>query len=123
MVKTIIIVGFLALAVSFNANAHESDRIDQLENEIQEIKLRLSELESFLSNSSKTEDLVKSGEGWKSVSSWRKLTTDMSYSDVKNILGEPYQVNGGSIAEWYYQNGGEVFFMRGKLFKWTEPWK
>ncbi len=123
MFKSIAFIGFLTLVVTFNVNAHESDRIDQMEKEMQEIKLRLSELESFLSSSSKTENLVKPGEGWKSVSSWRKLTTYMSYSDVKNILGEPHRVDGGDFATWYYQNGGEVDFMLGKVSKWNEPRK
>lgn len=121
MVKTITFIGFLLLAVTFNANAHDSDQIDQLEKEIQEIKLRLSKLESLLSNPSKAEELVTSSEGWKSVMNWRKLTTDMSTSDVQKILGAPYRVDGGSLTRWYYQNGGIVTFFEGKVDHWTEP--
>lgn len=121
MIKTVTITGFLLLAVSFNVNAQDIDRIDQLEKEVQEIKLRLSKLESLLSNPGKAHEHITSGEGWKSVMNWRRLTTDMDYNAVQNILGEPHQVDGGRIARWYYQNGGEVVFVRGKVFEWREP--
>ena len=121
MVKTIIIIGFLSLAAAFNSYAHDSDRIDQLEKEIQETKLRLSKLESLLSNPSKAQELVTSGEGWKSVMNWRKLTKDMSTSDVQKILGEPHRVDGGTFTKWYYQNDGRIIFYEGKVDNWREP--
>ncbi len=121
MIKTITIIGFLLFAVAFNANAQVIDRIDPLEKEVQEIKLRLSKLESLLSNPSKAHADVTSGEGWKSVMNWRKLTTDMDYSAVQKILGEPHHVDGGQIARWYYQSGGKVIFMQGKVSQWMEP--
>lgn len=121
MVKTISIIGFLSLAVAFNSHAHDSDRIDQLEKEIQETKLRLSKLESLLSSPSNAEEPVTSGEGWKSVMNWRKITEDMSTSDVQKILGEPHWVAGGTITNWDYQNGGSVVFLKGKVERWMEP--
>ena len=65
MIKTITLIGFLLLAVAFNANAQDIDRIDQLEKEVQEIKLQLSKLESLLSNPSTANEHVTSSEGWK----------------------------------------------------------
>jgi hypothetical protein len=121
MVKTFIVIGFLSLAVASNSYAHDSDRIDQLEKEIQETKLRLSKLESLLSNPSKAEELATSREGWKSVMNWRKLTTDMSASDVQKILGEPHRVDGGTFTTWYYQNKGRIVFYEGKVSQWNEP--
>jgi hypothetical protein len=121
MFKKITFIGFLLLAVSFNSYANDSDRIDQLENEIQWLKLRLSKIESLPSNPSNAQEPVTSGDGWKSVKNWRKLTNQMSASDVQKILGEPDRVNGGDIANWYYQNGGMVTFMNGKLYHWMEP--
>jgi hypothetical protein len=123
MVKTIIIIGLLSFAVPFNSYANDSDRIDQLEKEIQETKLRLLKLESLLSNPSNAQKPVTSGEGWKSIMNWRKLTTDMSTSDVQKILGEPHRVDGGTVAMWYYQNGGRIMFMSGKVSSWTEPYQ
>ena len=121
MVKTIIVVGLLSLVVAFNANARDSDRIDQLEKEIQELKLRISKLESILRSPSSDQGIVPSSEGWKSVANWRKLSTDMDTSDVKKILGEPDRLDGGKIAEWYYKNGGRVTFFNGRVNQWKEP--
>ena len=121
MFKKIALLGFLSLFVAFSANAHESDRIEQLEKEIQELKLRVTKLESLLSDSNKAQELVTTSEGWKSVVNWRKLSTDMETSDVRNILGEPGRVDGGRFTTWYYQNGGSVVFLEGKVYKWMEP--
>ena len=123
MVKTISFIGFLSLAVAFNANAHDSDRINQLEKEIQEIKFRLSKLESFPSNPSNAQEPATSGDGWKSVMNWRKLTQGMSTSDVRRILGEPHKLDGGTLAHWEYQNGGSIFFYKEKVDRWHEPRK
>ena len=121
MVKTNIVIGFLSLAVAFNSYAHDSDRIDQLEKEILETKLRLLKLESLLGNPTNAQKPETSGEGWKSVTNWRKLTKDMSTREVQSILGEPYRLDGGTFATWYYQNGGRITFYEEKVFRWTEP--
>ena len=121
MIKTITIIVFLSLVVSFNSYADDSARIAQLEKEVQELKLRISKLESLLSNSNTAQEVVTSSEGYKYIANWRKLTTGMGYSDVRRILGEPERVDGGSIAEWYYPNGGEVIFQRNKAWQWREP--
>lgn len=129
MVKKITFFCFLLVAVAFNANAQDINRIDQqdsyrieqLEKEIQELKVRLSKLESLLGNTSKVQELSTSNEGYKSVVNWRKLTTGMSTSDVQKILGEPHRVDGGRLAHWYYQNNGAVFFYEGKVDRWMEP--
>ncbi|HKS58593.1 MAG TPA: hypothetical protein VJS12_25090 [Steroidobacteraceae bacterium] len=123
MVKIIAVVGFLSFVLAFNANAQDSDRIVQLEKEIQEIKVRLSRLESLLSTPSKAQDLETSREGWKSVGNWRKLTRGMDPSDVRQLLGEPDRVLGGAFTFWEYQNGGTVAFYEEKVDRWTEPRK
>ncbi|MBV5330311.1 MAG: hypothetical protein JZU65_22220 [Chlorobium sp.] len=121
MIRKITITGFLLLAVAFNANAQDIDRIIQLEKEVREINIRLSKLESLLSNPGNPHEHETPGEGWKSIMNWRKLTTDMDYSTVQKILGEPHRLDGGQVAHWYYQNGGYVTFMDGKVYQWREP--
>ena len=123
MVRTISFIGFLSLAFAFNANAYGGGRVAQMEREIQEIKLRLSKLESLLSNPSNAQEPATSDDGWKSVMNWRKLYKEMSTSDVRKILGEPHRVDGGNLASWHYRNGGRIVFYEGKVDHWNEPRK
>jgi hypothetical protein len=123
MPETIISVVLLSLVVAFNANAKDSDRIDQVEKEVQALNLRISKLEPVQSTPSSDKEVVSSSEGWKSIASRRQLARSMSASDVKRILGEPHRVNGGGIASWYYQNGGKVVFISGEVSSWSEPRK
>ena len=99
----------------------QPERIEQLERDMQDVKSRVSALETMLSGNDTTNEVVIGGEGWESLASWRKLKTGMSYESVKKILGSAHRVNGGSIATWYYENGGYVTFMDGEVYQWTEP--
>ena len=101
--------------------AHDSDRIDQLERDVQETKDRLSTLESKLQNKTNEKKHVTTGNGWESVANWRKLATGMDPSTVQKILGEPQRVDGGKITFWSYENGGSVTFYQGKVDSWSEP--
>jgi len=143
MNKTIVMIVFLSLGVSFNSYADDNDRIDQLEKQVQELKLRVSKLEALLNKSDATpskpdatvnkpvtklskpdatKDVVTSGDGWKSISNWKKLLSGMSHEDVRKILGEPSRTRGGNSFEtWNYPNSGYVMFKYGKVFRWTDP--
>ena len=111
----------LPFAFSLSSHAQDAGRIDQLESEIQAIKLRLSKIESAQGISASDQKPVATGTGWKSVSNWRQLKTGMTPNEVRAILGEPSRVRGGEIADWYYSNGGTSTFMQEKLYRWTEP--
>jgi outer membrane protein assembly factor BamE (lipoprotein component of BamABCDE complex) len=121
MIKSIVALSFLSLAVAFSSHAQDTDRIAQLEKEVQELRARVSKLESLLSSQGNTQGFVASGDGWKSVANWRRLVTDMNPSDVRRILGEPERIDGGNVARWYYSNGGRVAFISEKVTSWTEP--
>jgi hypothetical protein len=45
------------------------------------------------------------------------MTTD----EVRDILGEPARLDGGTVANWIYPNGGHATFYRDKLNQWVEP--
>ena len=121
MVPRLAIAVILSLLATFSSYAHDSDRIEQLEREVQETKQRLSILESKLRNRNDEEELVIADDGWKSVANWRKLSFGMSALNVKNILGDPHEIVGAKNAVWYYDNGGVVRIVDGNVDRWSEP--
>ena len=121
MVPRLTIAVILLLVATFSAYAHDSDRIEQLEREVQETKQRLSILESKLLNKNNEKELVIADEGWKSVANWRKLSPGMSALSVKKILGDPHKIDGAKNPVWYYDNGGVVRIIDGNVDRWSEP--
>ena len=115
------LLGCLILTFALNSFARDGDRITQLEKEVQELKLRLSRLESPQSSNTQQQRIIITGEGWKSLANWRSLKNGMSYDEVRSILGEPSRVDGGSIARWHYSNRGLAVFFSDKLERWEEP--
>ena len=111
----------LLLVASFSSYAHDSDRIEQLEREIQETKRRLLILESKLKDKTDEKELVGKDLGRKSAANWRKLATGMSTRRVQKILGYPLKVDGARNATWYYKDGGIVEFNDGYLNSWSFP--
>lgn len=99
----------------------EAEEIASVENEIQELKNRIRKLESRLSSVKGTSEPVILDDGWKRIESWRKLKTGMDYDSVERILGPAHRIDGGIIANWYYENGGRVNFYEGSVQRWEEP--
>ena len=121
MIPRLAIAVILSFVATFNSYAHDSDRIEQLEREVQETKQRLSILESKLRNKNDEKELVIADDGWKSVANWRKLISGMSTLSAKNILGDPHRIDGAKNAVWYYNNGGVVRIVDGNVDRWSEP--
>ena len=121
MVPRLTIAVILSLVATFSSYAHDSDRIEQLEREVQETKQRLSILESKLLNQNDEKELVIADDAWKSVANWRKLTPGMSALSVKKLLGDPHKIDGAKNAVWYYDNGGVVRIIDGNVERWSEP--
>lgn len=115
------IVGMLALTISFSCFSADSDRITQLEKEVQELKVRITNLESPNNKSNQSPKTAMTTDGWKSLANWRSLKNGMSYDEVRAILGEPFRIKGGDIAFWYYENRGDVTFYEHRLKSWSEP--
>ena len=92
-----------------------------MENEIQVLKNRILKLESRLSSIKGAGEPVIINDGWKRLKSWRKLKTGMDYESVERILGPAHRIDGGIIANWYYENGGRVNFFEGSVRRWEEP--
>ena len=121
--KKIITIGLLLAFTSISSFASDAQRLSALEKEVQEIKLRLSKLESSnqVPADSKSTTATATGDGWKYQKSWRTLTTGMSPNEVRHLLGEPQQVRGGNATFWTYPNKGEVTFLGDSLYQWREP--
>ncbi len=108
-------------ATTLSSFASDSARVSQLENEVNELRLRVQKLENFLPNASNQQKQVVANEGAKSIANWRKLNRGMSYNDVRGLLGEPLRIEGGGVAYWMYSNNGRVTFVRDTLSSWNEP--
>ena len=111
----------LLLTLSFGSMASDGDRITQLEKEVQELKTRLSTLESPLNKAVIQKSTVTS-EGWKNLANWRSLKKGSNYDEVRAILGEPERISvSGSLNDWFYSNRGNATFVNDTLNGWNEP--
>jgi hypothetical protein len=103
--------------------AQSSDKFEQLEREIQDIRARLLRLESGQGSAkpNSPDRSAVSGEGWKSISQWRQLKRGMTPGETKGILGEPSRIQVEGFTFWFYPNGGRVSLYNDRLDGWTEP--
>jgi hypothetical protein len=108
------------LAASVSSLASESHRITTLEREVQELKQRLSKIESSQQTTPQAQ-VAPTDQGWRQLANWRSLKRGMSFEQVRATLGEPASVSGGIFTEWSYSNGGTVTFYQDKLHRWSEP--
>jgi hypothetical protein len=120
LMRTLLLAIVLTVA-TFSSFANDSERLTQLENQVNELRLRLQKLENPLPNASNQQKQVVANEGAKSIANWRKLNRGMSYNEVRGILGEPMRIEGGGIATWRYASNGSVVFIRDRLSSWDEP--
>lgn len=101
-----------------------SERVAQLEKDVQDIKAMLAIM--VLATQSKddtqqTKEFTPQGDGWKDIKNWRKLKKGMSPDQVEALLGEHISVNGGNFTRWKYGSLGEVIFYEGGVYSWEEP--
>lgn len=112
----------LMLVSGTNSFASESDRITQLEIEVQQLKQRLSSLERPPGSEVASPKSLASSEGWRQIANWRSLKKGMSPEDARSLMGEPQTVRAaGSFTFWSYLNRGEITFFDEKIYGWTEP--
>jgi len=115
------IIVTVALTISLGCYASDIDRITQLEKEVQELKTRLSTLESPL-NKAIIQKSTVTIDGWKNLANWRSLKKGSSYDAVRATLGEPEKVRASSsFTYWYFPNRSQVTFYEDRLDGWSEP--
>jgi hypothetical protein len=122
--KTLLKLSFIAclmLAFTIESHASDGDRITQLEKEVQELKLRLANLEAPQGGTSTTSKQAAPAKSWTALANWRALKQGMSYEEVRAALGEPERLDGGTFTRWLYPNQGRVVFYKDKLDSWSEP--
>ena len=116
MIRNLLICFILVGAVQ--AYGAEDNSTLYLLEKIAELEARIEALEKPGSATS----LVPAG-----LSAWRRLEKGMSYSQVRQILGEPISINAGSITYWYYGVDryigakSSVTFYQNFVNGWTEP--
>jgi predicted component of type VI protein secretion system len=133
-------VSLLLLTTSLPSHANDSDRITQLEKQVQELKLRLNNLETKTSASAQQRHAavsqsdgsrptasvqqapVASKTDMKVLEKWRSLEKGMSPDQVRAVLGEPQKTQtNNTFSYWDYANQGSLTFAHGRLNGWTEP--
>jgi hypothetical protein len=120
--RTTLLTVFVSIAMQVPAAENGTTADKSLERRVVDLEKRVSELETIRNGTpSKASGIPNSG-NWKDLQNWRQLRTGMSYDEVRALLGEPENIEGGQIAQWYW--GGRksrVVFMSDKLYQWSEP--
>ena len=95
-------------------------RIEFLELQMVSFERRLMELEALSTSEQSPAQAVQTTSKWKNLQNWRQLREGMTFGDVRAVLGEPEQVDGGSLTIWRW-GGARVIFISGRVTSWSEP--
>jgi outer membrane protein assembly factor BamE (lipoprotein component of BamABCDE complex) len=88
----------------------------------QSLERRVTALENRVTQLERGSQPAQSRPAQQTSNPWRRLQTNMTTDQVKNLLGEPTRVAniGGYI--WYYPNFGTVNFnSSNRVRSWSEP--
>lgn len=117
MLKNLLIC--VTLVGASQVYAAEDDSTLYLLEKIAELEARIEALENPRSGTSSVP---------RGLSAWRRLEKGMSYSQVRQILGEPNKIDSGFITRWYYGSGTRSYsperveFTQGQgVSGWEEP--
>lgn len=116
-------LGMLALPAALEAQSPTeralARRVDSLVVRILELESRIAQLERPATAQPAAQSTLRGNS--RDVANWRRLREGMSYDAVREILGEPDRIAGGTVAYWTYPRSGEVGFVSGRLVSWKEP--
>jgi hypothetical protein len=103
--------------------ASERD-LQDLRAHIEELEVRVKDLERRLSQPDKTKGLAVSALSGE-LQRWRQIHKGLSREDVRAILGEPIRIETVGFEHWYYStrgsSGPHVSFYVNKVNGWKEP--
>lgn len=95
-------------------------RIELLERANTGLEQRVRELESLIRSKPSKGRAVTTSARWQDLANWRQLNLGMTMDEVRELLGEPERVEGGSFTYWYWTDA-KVSFYSGKVDGWSEP--
>ena len=130
ILRALFLVAVLSLCVPSAAVAQEPSgddlrqRVAVLERKNAELELRVRDLEARLKPGTRETAVQSSAGDWRNVANWRRLKRGMKYDEVRELLGEPERISGGSVAVWRFGNSassGTATFIDDELESWTEP--
>jgi len=122
IIRTTLLAMLVSIAMPVGAADNGPTIINSLERRIVDLEKRVSELEATRNGTPSKVSLIPTLENWKDLKNWRQLRTGMSYDEVRALLGEPENIEGGRVAYWYWgSSNAHVVFMSDKLYKWSEP--
>ena len=122
LVMLSILTVLVSIAVPVGASENVTTTDNSLERRIVDLEKRVRELEAISNGTPAKASRIPTSGNWKDLQNWRKLRTGMSYDEVRALLGEPENINGGIMATWYYgSRESTAQFFRDKLQSWSEP--
>ena len=124
MFRNIILIFLLGLFSNYVV-AQDSNRVDDLEKRVTELEESLAQMKLLLLaamvNSAESSEEPEGSEKWQVQENWRKLEVGQKPEVVKDVLGEPTRIEGGTFTKWQYGVGAHVIFYQGVLDRWSEP--
>lgn len=109
-------------------------QIDALTQRLSELEQRIDELEKKPATTINKTTVIRTksslpvptnpGE-WQDTTNWIHLKVGYNYEEVRELLGEPLKIRGGSSEYWYYTDkkldGPHVKFLFKKVNSWKPP--
>jgi len=122
VIRTTLLTVLVCIAMPLGAAENGTTTDNSLERRIVDLEKRVSELEAISNGTPSKASRIPTSGNWKVLQNWRQLRTGMSYDEVRTLLGEPENIDGGKIAHWYWgSKKAHVVFMSDKLYSWSEP--
>lgn len=102
-----------------------NDQVTQLRSQLEELEARVSDLERRLRQQADEKKSSSSQPLPAAQQQWRRLSKGQSRDVVRNVLGEPKRIDGGTLEYWFYsdrdRSGPHVYFGYSGLSGWREP--
>lgn len=122
IIRTTLLTVLIFIAMPVGAAESGAATDNSLERRIVELEKRVSELEAISKGTASKTSRSDPSSNWKDLQNWRQLRTAMSYDEVRALLGEPENIEGGIVAYWYWgSRKAYVVFVSDQLQRWSEP--